>query len=233
LVIGPQENTDISLVSLAKKEGIETIPYEKIYEIIQDESELDRLGLHDIDLIISYLFWKKIKSPLLQLPKIGCINFHPAPLPDFRGVNGYSFAIYENLSEWGVSAHFVDEDFDTGDIIKVNKFSINSLKETSFSLERKSQEEMLNLFKEIIDMLNVGKSLTRIPQNNGKYRSKEEFEELRKIKETDSLDQIERKIRAFWYPPYEGAVIKIKNKEFTIINKHILEEISKLKEIHQ
>ena len=53
-----------------------------------------------------------------------------------------------------------------------------------------------------------------------------EFEELRQISSDDSLDDIERKIRAFWYPPFDGASIKVKGKEFTIINKRILEEIN-------
>ena len=80
-----------------------------------------------IDLIISYGFKNLIKEPLISMPKIGCINFHPAPLPDWRGMGGvFNFALYEQVSEWGVSSHFVDNSFDTGDLIKVNNFKINS-----------------------------------------------------------------------------------------------------------
>lgn len=226
-MVGSLEKNKISLIMEAQKIGIQTVSNEELYKIIKNESERKKNGLEEIDLVISYLFWKKIEKPLIELSKIGCINFHPAPLPESRGVNGYSFAIYEDSLEWGVSAHFIDEDFDTGDIIKVNRFPINPSMETAYSLETKSQEKMFVLFKEIIDMIKNENELPRIPQGKGKYRSKEEFEENRRIKNTDSLDQIERKIRAFWYPPYEGAVIKLQNKEFTIINKQILEDLKK------
>ena len=72
----------------------------------------------DVDLVISFLFWKRIREPLLSLGRLGCLNFHPAPLPDMRGVGGYNVAVLEGMSEWGVSCHFVDADFDTGDIVR-------------------------------------------------------------------------------------------------------------------
>ena len=179
----------------------------------------------DIDIIISYLYTKKIKKSFLSLPKIGCINFHPAPLPNLRGVSGYSFGIFKGVKEWGVSAHFVDKDFDTGDIIKVKKFSINSDKETAFSLEEKSQLHLYELFKETIDIILKKEVLPRIKQKKGHYYSKKEFEELRKIRNTDNLATIDKKIRGCWFPPYPGASINIKSKEFTLINDKILKEI--------
>lgn len=159
------------------------------------------------------------------MPKIGCINLHPAPLPDFRGVGGYNFAIYENLSFWGVSAHFVDESFDTGDIIKVRKFDINPEKETAFSLEQKSQYFLLDLFKEVIDTVLEGGTLPRTPQGEGRYIAKQDFEKLQKIEPSDTLAEIEKKIRAFWYPPYKGASIEIQGRKFTIIDERLLREI--------
>jgi len=158
--------------------------------------------------------------------KIGCINFHSAPLPEFRGVSGYNFAIYQNLNYWGVSVHFVDESFDGGEIIKVAKFDIDPKKETAFSLEQKSQTALLELFKEIVNTIQLNGTIPSSPQGGGKYYSKEDFERLRRISRDDSIDDIERKIRAFWYPPYGGAYVKIKGKEFTLINDKLLEEIN-------
>ncbi|MFA6533391.1 MAG: formyltransferase family protein [Patescibacteria group bacterium] len=179
----------------------------------------------DVDVIISYLYPKKIKKSFLSLSKIGCVNFHPAPLPNFRGVCGYSFGIFKDVKEWGVSAHFIDKDFDTGDIIKVKKFSINPDTETAFSLEKKAQLHLYELFKETINIILEKGVLPRIKQKKGYYYSMKEFEKLRKIKNTDSLETIDKKIRACWFPPYPGASISIKGKEFTLINDKILKEI--------
>ena len=80
----------------------------------------------EVDVVISFLYWKLIREPLISLGRIGCLNFHPAPLPDLRGLGGYNVAILEGRDEWGVSCHFVDERFDTGDLVEVERFPIDA-----------------------------------------------------------------------------------------------------------
>ncbi|MDD5005756.1 MAG: NeuD/PglB/VioB family sugar acetyltransferase [Candidatus Omnitrophica bacterium] len=221
----PQETR---LIDVACKLGIPVVTDDELYDRLKNKTKaLDSsYSLKNIDLVISFLFWKRLKKPLIDLPKIGCINFHPAPLPDFRGVGGYNFAIFEQLSSWGVAAHFVmDETFDTGEIIKIKRFDINSDIETAYSLEQKSLGVMLDLFKEVIDLAYSKRSLPSCPQGDGRYISKQDFENLRKIYPSDDIEAIERKIRAFWFPPYDGASIEIKGKEFTVINERISEQI--------
>lgn len=227
VVSQPSNEPSISgekLIDYANENGLNVLSEKKLYDLINDPSINSKIDLKNTDLVISFLFWNIIKKPLIDFPKIGCINLHPAPLPDFRGFSPYSLAIYQNSSMWGVSAHFVDEKIDTGDIIKVNKFSINARNETAFSLEQKSQIELLKLFEEVIDTAIKTNTLPRTKQSNGNYFSKKDFENLRKIK-NNSDDEIERKIRAFWYPPYDGAYVEINGKEYPIINKKLLEEI--------
>jgi methionyl-tRNA formyltransferase len=130
-----------TLADTAHAFGIPTATDEELYYCLRASNGVAERGyaLHDVDLVVSFLFWKKIRRPLIDLPRIGCINLHPAPLPDFRGLGGYNFAIYEGAPSWGVSAHFVDESFDTGDIIKVRTFDNDPSEETAYSLEQKSQ----------------------------------------------------------------------------------------------
>ena len=125
-----------------------------------------------------------------------------------------------------MSAHFVDEAFDTGDLIKVLKFDINPEEETAFSLSQKSQKIMVKLFKEVIDTVCETGSLPRIPQGEGRYISKQDFEELRRIQPDNSLEEIDRKVRAFWCPPHSGAYIELQGKEFTLVNEEVLRRIS-------
>ncbi|MGH2804828.1 MAG: formyltransferase family protein, partial [Thermoleophilaceae bacterium] len=109
-----------------------------------------------VDVVISFLFWNLIREPLLSLGRIGCLNFHPAPLPDFRGVGGYNVAVLEGLPEWGVSCHFVDAGFDTGDLVEVERFPIDPARETAFSLDLASQERLLGLFERVMERLLAG-----------------------------------------------------------------------------
>jgi methionyl-tRNA formyltransferase len=233
-VVAPQDSQDLSLeknlFETAHCLHIPTTTDDYICARLNDRT-LDKncdYSLDNIDLVISFLFWKRIRKPLIELPSIGCVNFHPAPLPDFRGLGGYNFAIYEELTSWGVSAHFVAETIDTGDIIKVQRFEIVPQSETAYSLEQKSQSHLLELFKEVIETLLTGSTLPRIPQGAGRYISKKDFEDLRMISSENTPEEIEKKIRAFWYPPHAGAVINIRGKEYTVVNEKITKEIGKV-----
>lgn len=218
-----------SLCNCANHYKLNVLSETELYQIISNEKKPElNISFDNIDLVISYLFPKRIKKPLIDLPTIGCINFHPAPLPELRGLGGYNFAIYNKMNYFGVSAHFVNEEFDSGDIIEVVKFDIDHENETAFSLEQKSQELMLKLFKKTIDTALSNIPLPRSKQGNGKYISKKDFETLRMVQEEDTTEEINRKIRAFWYPPHQGAAIIIQGQEYTLVNDQILNEIGKL-----
>ena len=47
----------------------------------------------------------------------------------------------------------------------------------------------------------AGEELPREPQGEGRYVDRAEFEALRVVRPGDDL---ERKLRAFWYPPHAG-----------------------------
>ena len=67
---------------------------------------------------------------------------------------------------------------------------------------------------------------TGTPQTNGRYISKEMFTKLRNIEPNDPPDLIDRKIRAFWYPPYPGALLSINGKQYTLIDNDQLQQIA-------
>jgi methionyl-tRNA formyltransferase len=177
----------------------------------------------DVDLVISFLFWRRIGEPLLSLARIGPLNFHPAPLPDLRGLGGYNVAILEGMREWGVSCHFVDADFDTGDLVEVERFPLDPDTATAFSLDLESQERLLGLFRRVLERAMAGEELPRTPQGEGRYVDREEFEALRRVRLGDDLA---RKLRAFWYPPYPGAVIEVGGRELTLVDERVLAEVA-------
>ena len=179
----------------------------------------------EIDLVISYLYWRKIRKPLLERPRYGCINFHPAILPDWRGTAGYNIAILKKLPEWGATAHYVDEKIDTGSIIKVFKFNFDHRVETAASLEKKTQNIQMELYKSVIlDVKEKGR-LDAIPQKSeeGVYISKKEMLDMMKININHLDDEdLDTKIRAFWFPPYGGAGFEVNGKYYTLVNNDIL-----------
>jgi methionyl-tRNA formyltransferase len=190
--------------------------------LVSDE-ELHRSPPSAVDVVVSFLFWKRIREPLLSLGTIGCLNFHPAPLPDMRGLAGYNIAVLEAMSEWGVSCHFVDPEFDTGDLVEVERFPIDPETATAFSVDLESQERLVELFQRVMRRALAGEELPRTPQGPGRYVTREEFESLRRVRRGDD---VERKLRAFWYPPYPGALIDVDGRELTIVDERLLSEVA-------
>jgi len=170
-VVAPQNEDYTPLLSeTAKKMHIPVIFNDKrLYGWIAKGDK----RVKNTDLVISYLFWNKIKYPLIALPKRGCINFHPAPLPDYKSRAGYNTAILEQRKNYGVSVHFVDsEGFDSGPIIEVSKFKIDPTSETAYSLEQKSQDKLLGLFKTTIDLFLSGNTIKTTKNVGGLYHWK-------------------------------------------------------------
>jgi methionyl-tRNA formyltransferase len=197
----------------ARRSGLALLP----------EAELYASPPRDVDLVVSFLYPRLIREPILSLGRIGCLNFHPAPLPDFRGVGGYNVAILEGLGEWGVSCHFMDARFDTGDLVEVERFAIDPEAHTAFSLDLESGVRLVELFGRVMDRALGGDELPREPQGEGRYISRDEFERLRVVRPGDDLA---RKLRAFWYPPYPGAVLEVEGRRLTLVDEPLMEEIA-------
>jgi methionyl-tRNA formyltransferase len=181
-------------------------------------------GSLKFDLGVSMLYWRKLRDGFLSIPSLGTINFHPAPLPDYKGTAGYNMAILEGLDKWAVSAHYVDEEIDTGEIIEVRWFPIDPASETAQSLEQKSAREIYQIGEDIVSAILDRK--TRLPttkNEGGIYISRQRMEEMKEIKAGDDLD---RKVRAFWFPPYDGAYVTIDGVKYTLVNRFLLEQLA-------
>ena len=203
----------------AELNGIELTTDDELY------ARVERGELGDIDLVLSFLFWKRLRGPLIDLGRIGCLNFHPAPLPDMRGMGGFNVAILEGFAEWGVSGHFVDEQFDTGDLVRVDRFPI-APDATALSLDIESQVRLLALFHDVVDMAVDGVELPRTAQGEGRYVTREEFEAMRKVPPDEDAATLERRMRAFWYPPYDGATMEVAGRTVSLVDPRLLDEVA-------
>lgn len=214
---------DVNLASHASEEGLRVLNPRMLKEALEEEPLPEYLS--ELDVSVSFLYPRRIRRPLLDLARLGCINFHPAPLPEYRGWGIYIFGLLNAESKWGVTAHWVDEDFDTGDLIKVRRFDVNPVHETSLSLERRSQRYLLELFEEVVDRLLRGERLPRDKQGEGTYYDRASTEKERRIRADDTPETIDRRIRAFWYPPYGGATVELAGREYVVVNETVLAEV--------
>lgn len=202
---------------IAQQYGIPLFEFSKALSLMKQ-------GELEFDFGVSMLYWRRLKDEFLTLPSLGVINFHPAPLPEYKGTAGYNLAILEGLDDWAVTAHYVDAEIDTGEIIKVSRFPMDPDHETAKSLEKATQPILLSLFKEIVDsVIEFQDFLPTTPNLGGRYISRAEMEALKEVKEGDD---VRRKIRAFWFPPYDGAYAIINGVKCTLVDNSILQQLA-------
>jgi len=216
-VVADVHNPHSELAERSKALSIPLISINRAEEMVAKEKDY-------IDLVVSYLFWSRIKEPLISSPRFGCINFHPAILPDWKGLAGYNIAILNKLTEWGATAHVVDDNIDTGPIIKVKRFNFDYQVETAYSLEKKTQVIQSELYKEVLTKINEQKGVHGpfLSNKGGTYVSRTEMLEMMRIRPGDDVSL---KTRAFWFPPYHGAYTEISGKKYTLVDDAILQQL--------
>src|SRR3989339_350313 len=160
------------------------------------------------DICISYMSpWIIPKRMLAGVRKFS-INFHPGP-PGYRGIGCTNFAIYNNESIYGVTAHLMTPRVDAGRIVSVKYFPILQ-GDSLFSLTQKCYRQILVLFYGVF-----GHYLTRgdLPKSDavwGKHLyTRKELNELCSIRSGMSRLEIAKRIRATDFPNMPKAYIEL------------------------
>lgn len=113
---------------------------------------LHLLEEEQIDLVILAGYMRIVGPTLLETFSNRMINIHPSLLPHFPGLHGIEDAFYGNVSETGVTIHYVDDGVDTGPIIAQEKIVIEPT-DTLDSLERKIHNVEHRLYPSVLAQL--------------------------------------------------------------------------------
>ena len=106
-----------------------------------------------IDLIVSVAASQIFKTRILKKPKMGCINIHNAPLPDYRGMLPNFWQMYHNEKFSVVTIHEMVEKVDKGKIIfqdrtKIEKgMTLNRLIKKTKKKNAEALIKVLEMFK--------------------------------------------------------------------------------------
>jgi hypothetical protein len=109
-----------------------------IYEIgkINDRESVDLIKSMAPDLIVSALFGQILRKEVIETPGLGCLNFHPAHLPQYKGTSPVFWCLANGETRTGYSVHFIDEGVDTGPLLKRESIPIEEA-DTEHSLYMK------------------------------------------------------------------------------------------------
>lgn len=139
------------------------------YDELDEPQLIEKIKALDVDAAVVCSFNYKVPRVLREATKDGFINVHPSMLPKYRGGNPYSRVIMNGETETGVTVHFMDDGFDTGDIIAQKAYHIHS-KATMGTLFNELNVLGIELLLQVLAMYEV-QELPRIQQPWGDFIS--------------------------------------------------------------
>jgi methionyl-tRNA formyltransferase len=93
-------------------------------KLVKDPNFPQRIRAERVDLLLNIHSLIVLAARVLEAPRYGCFNLHPAPLPRYAGLNSVSWAIYRGEVRHGVTLHRMTPEIDAGPIVSQELFEI-------------------------------------------------------------------------------------------------------------
>ena len=110
--------------SPVKQFGVQhQIPVLQPVKLKDPEFLSDLQALHaDVFVVVAF---RMLPAEVWKMPAKGTFNLHASLLPDYRGAAPINWTIINGDSETGLSTFFIDEEIDTGNVIKQIRMPIS------------------------------------------------------------------------------------------------------------
>jgi methionyl-tRNA formyltransferase len=159
-----------SIKLLAKSYGVTV--FER--RTLKDEASKDWVESLALDMIVLGGGWPElIPVEIIRLPKVGLLNTHPSLLPEFRGTDIHRWQVLFGVESSGATIHYIDETFDTGDIVGQKAVAITDT-DTPQALFEKTAKVSGELMVEVMHKHEAAypNKIEGTPQSSRKDKSK-------------------------------------------------------------
>jgi len=174
---------------------------------------------HKIDLLISVQYKWVISKKMIDAVNGFAFNIHFGKLPDYRGHHMHIYPILNGEKELTTTLHWMVPEVDRG-FIAFEQVSPIKDDDTSWSLMQKATNDTTRLFRKFIACFVEDKEIPRIPiKGKGHFYSTDSISKLKEISSIADFDEVDRKSRAFYYPPHEPAYFVLNGQKFYVIPK--------------
>ena len=161
-----------------------------------------------------------LPKPVLEAPRLGCLNIHASLLPRWRGAAPIHRALLAGDRETGISIMQMDEGLDTGPVLLAERLAITA-DMTAAMLHDTLSALGANLIVEALQGLADGTlEATPQPKQGATYAAKLTREEGR-LDWTESADALERRIRAF--TPWPGAWCEVAGARVKLLAAQVVD----------
>jgi methionyl-tRNA formyltransferase len=165
------------------------------------------------DYIICFRTLFILPDSLLKKARVAAINFHPAP-PEYPGSGCINFALYDEVSDYGVTAHLMNKKIDNGKILEVRRFPVHKSQDLSSVLVR-THAELHSLCSDFITAISSeGESYISLKIEEsanvhwaGGARLMKELDQLQIIDAGIEKSELEKIIRATYIDGFPPKII--------------------------
>ncbi len=168
----------------------------------------------DLDAAIVVAYGLILPKPILDAPRLGCVNLHGSLLPRWRGAAPIQRAIMEGDAETGVMTMKMEEGLDTGPILMAERSAID--RKTYGELHDELASLGADLMVRTLAALERG-SIAPTPQpSEGATYAKKIAKEEARIDWRTPAHQIDCLVRGL--SPFPGAWSEAKGERLKILN---------------
>jgi len=141
---------DSPVAAAATRHGIPVRTPERL-----DPEEIAAFAALKLDAAIVVAYGLILPKPILDAPRLGCVNVHASLLPKYRGAAPISWAIIGGEEKTGVTTMLMDEGLDTGPVLLTREIAIGG-EDTAGSLGMALSELGASLLVETIRAVRAG-----------------------------------------------------------------------------
>lgn len=190
-------------------------------KILFIENLADILTYPNVDFIISVQYHLILKQEHIDVARKLAINLHMAPLPEYRGCNQFSFAIFNESKVFGTTLHRLESGIDNGDIIFESRFDIptNSMVKELYDL---TFEKSVELFKNHIgdifsDNYKLNNQESYFDERGTNLYYRKDIQKLKSIDLGPAKNDVIKRVRATAMPGFEPPHTIVDGKKYYII----------------
>ena len=166
------------------------------------------------DLVVSWFWTRKVPASFRAIAPLGAIGVHPSLLPRHRGPDPYFWAIGAGDAVTGVTAHELEDAYDTGAILGRRELAIDP-SWNAWTLAKRLDRPSLALLRETVAAFARGAPPARIVQDESLATdAAQPTDDDLEVRWTDDAAHIERRVRAA--SPWPGAFTEIGGATITL-----------------
>lgn len=187
---------------------------------LRDAAEQEAFAALELDVAVVVAYGLILPRPILQAPRLGCVNVHASLLPRWRGAAPIQRALLAGDEETGVTIMQMDEGLDTGPILLSRALAIGK-EETAESLHDRLAALGAEALVEALEGLAKGELHPRPqPEEGATYAEKLRREEGR-LDWRRPAEELQRRVRAF--TPWPGAWFEFQGERLKLLAAELAE----------